>query len=349
MLEIKRGRLSLKPNYIHIPVTQTDDVDKFNKVLAKYRNLNYNKIKRTDSGGISVGHQLRLPGYDFTVNKWGCELLIIDEEGCFRLQFRSKILDDPTIDERKCKISGRQAFWSFANELKTIGIDITAYKIEDGLSVKALIEKPNIRLARQVYKDLTFYGVNHLDINSAYPAGLKEYRPEFGPIIDKWYKFKQEGHKEYKAKLNLLIGMSQSKYVNYHYADMARYAIAWTNRKIEYWTKWLQDHDCVILLYNTDGIWFKGPSIPQELQSKELGGIKEDHTNCQFRAKSGGAYEFIENGIYTPVIRGHTHLDEIKERTHWKWGDIYSEGAVAIKKYACSYENGVEVIYEKEL
>ena len=37
-----------------------------------------------------------------------------------------------------------------------------------------------------------------------------------------------------------------------------------------------------------------------------------------------GSYEFIEDGIYYPVIRGIPN----ETKTDWKWGDIYTNKAV---------------------
>lgn len=346
MLEIKRSRPTLKLNYIMIPVTRTDSVEKFNKVFFEYRDREYNKANRTKSGGISVKH-LRLPIFDLTVNKWGCELLVCDKDGNFRLQFRNKIFDDPNIDEVEKKITGTQAINKFYQELKQIGIDLNDYAINNGKEVKATIEKPMISLKRQSFKDITFEGCNHVDINSSYPAGVKEYHPEFAPVIDKWYKLKKEGHKEYKAYLNLMIGTMQSQYQGYRYADISAYAIKRNNDKIKEMAKWLEDNGRMVLSYNTDGIWFQGESIPKEMQSSELGKFKQDHTNCKFRAKSDGAYEFIEDGKYYPVIRGKTRLDELLPRDKWKWGDIYQENAYLIKKFRVTMEKGVEEIYEE--
>lgn len=347
MIKIKKSPITLYPNYTLIPVTRTDNVDKFNEVLFEYRDRNYNPIKRTPSGGISC-KRFRGTGFDLTYNKWGCELLVIDWEGCFRLQFRNKILDDPNINEKEKKITGTQALNKFRCELKKIGIDLNDYAISNGKEVKELIEKPLIKLERNSYKDITFENCHHIDINSSYPAGVKEYHPEFAPVIDKWYRLKKEGHKEYKAYLNLMIGTMQSKYQGYKYADISKYAIGRNNQKIRDMAQWLRDNNRTVLLYNTDGIWFKGDALPQELQSSELGGFKQDHSNCTFRAKSNGAYEFKENGKYYPVVRGHTKLDTVKSRDKWEWGDIYQEDASKIQKYQITLEEGVKVIYENE-
>ncbi len=348
MIEIKRSPITLKPNYILIPVTRTDKPEEFNEVLFAYKDRGYNPIKRTKSGGISI-KKFRGTGFDLRINKWGCELTILDFEGCFRLQFRNKIFDDPNIDEVEKKITGTQALNKLYQELLKLNINLNDYAIDNGKEIKETIEKPLITLQRESFKNIEFNNCHHIDINSSYPSGVKEYRPEFGPIIDKWYQLKKEGHKEYKAYLNLMIGTMQSEYQHYRYADIAKYAINRNNQKIRDMAKWLKDNGRTIILYNTDGIWFTGDPLPKEMQSDELGKFKQDHSNCLFRAKSSGAYEFIEDGKYYPVIRGHTKLDDILPREKWQWGDIYQERAYEIKKYKVTLEKGVELIYEKEL
>ena len=344
MINLDKAKPTLKPNYIKMPVTRTDSVDEFNAVLAHYRSLGYNKLDRTESGGISLA-TLRLPAINMTTNKWGVELIVGDCDGWFRLQFRNNLFDD--VDEKKLKITGKQALNKFYYCLQDIGIDLNDYAIPNGKMVKATIEKPLIQLDRQSFKDVIFTNAHHLDINSSYPAGVKEYHPEFGPVIDEWYKRKQAGHKEYKAYLNLMIGTMQSSYIGYKYADISKYAIGRNNQKIREMAQWLKDNGRVVLLYNTDGIWFTGDPYPEEPQSKELGAFKQDHTNCTFRAKSDGAYEFIEDGVYYPVLRGHTKLDEYLPRDKWKWGDIYQDDATMVKKYIVNFEEGIREVYEK--
>ena len=48
-----------------------------------------------------------------------------------------------------------------------------------------------------------------------------------------------------------------------------------------------------------------------------------NHKNCILRFKSDGAYEFIENDKYFPVIRGKTSYEKIVPRDEWVFGDIY--------------------------
>ena len=356
MIEVKKINYTRKLNYILIPVTQTDDYKAFNEVFLAYRRLDSVRIERTPSGGISI-KGLSVPGrWDIRTFKWGCEFTYCGHEdegiwhndpirlehgcGMFRLQFRNKIFED---EKTNSKISGKQALNKFYKELKAINIDLNNYAIENGKEIKEQIESPLIQLEDQEDKDKIFENCHHIDINSSYPAGVKEYHPEFAPVIDKWYELKKQGHKEYKAYLNLMIGTMQSQFVGYKYADISKYAIKLNNDKIRAMAQWLKDNGRKVLLYNTDGIWFQGE--PYLNGSDKLGEFKQDHTNCKFRAKSNGAYEFIENGKYTPVIRGKTKLDETKPREEWNWGDIYQNDAQLIIKYELT-EGGLEKIYE---
>ena len=79
---------------------------------------------------------------------------------------------------------------------------------------------------------------------------------------------------------------------------------------------------------STDCIWYEGEIYHGEGEGKALGEWSNDHTNCTFRAKSKGVYEYIENGKYTVVARGYYELDKIKPRDLWSWGDIYNTGKI---------------------
>ena len=336
MIKFKKVKFSEKPNYIKIPVTQTDNYKEFNEIVKEYNKSSF-KLKRTPSGGICITKPF-WGGWDLRALKWGSEFTCCSyKHGMFRIQYRNKLKG---IEK---EISGKQALNKFKRALARRGINLEDYAIENGKEIKEQIESPLIQLEDQEDKDKIFENCHHIDINSSYPAGVKEYHPEFAPVIDKWYELKKQGHKEYKAYLNLMIGTMQSQFVGYKYADISKYAIKLNNDKIRAMAQWLKDNGRKVLLYNTDGIWFQGE--PYLNGSDKLGEFKQDHTNCKFRAKSNGAYEFIENGKYTPVIRGKTKLDETKPREEWNWGDIYQNDAQLIIKYELT-EGGLEKIYE---
>lgn len=335
----------LKPNYLLLPCTQTDSMEEFNEVFFYYRDRNrkepFKLIKRTKSGGISLrgfrGHQ-----WDLRNTRACIELTVLDYDGCFRLQYRNNINKDLEIDD-SIKVSGRIAYEKFKAALKEEGINLDDYALtpEEGLKEKEKIEKPMILCPKNLYmgEDVVFHDVYHIDIRSSYPFGLKQYRPEFGAVVDKWFKLKEEGHKEYKAYLNLLIGMMQSAHIGYKHADISRYAINLNNKRLRDKAQELKDKGDVVLLYNTDGIWFIGDYVPES--GNGLGDFRVDHCAKDFRIKSNGAYEFIEDGIYYPVIRGKTRLDRIKPREEWGWGDIFRKETDIIS-YTIDYENGIQ-------
>lgn len=336
MINFKKVKFSEGVNYIQIPVTQTDNYKEFNEIVKAYGDNPF-RLKRTPSGGISTTKPF-WGGWDLRALKWGSEFTYCSrKDGMFRIQYRNKLKG---IEK---EISGKQALNKFKRALARRGINLEDYAIPNGKEVKEQIECPLIQLEDQEDKDKIFENCHHIDINSSYPAGVKEYHPEFAPVIDKWYELKKQGHKEYKAYLNLMIGTMQSQFVGYKYADISKYAIKLNNDKIRAMAQWLKDNGRKVLLYNTDGIWFQGEPYP--INSDKLGEFKQDHSNCKFRAKSNGAYEFIENGKYTPVIRGKTKLDETKPRDEWNWGDIYHNDAQLLIKYELT-NGGLEKIYE---
>ena len=129
-----------------------------------------------------------------------------------------------------------------------------------------------------------------------------------------------------KLALNSFIGCRQSPHEPWHrrWTKLASDAIEDNNRRIREMDARLLANGDQVLGHNTDGIWYTGPIYHGEGEGPELCQWRNDHINCRFRAKSNGAYEFIEDGKYYPVIRGHTNLDRSKpDRNTWSWGDIF--------------------------
>lgn len=354
MIKVKKAKPTMRINYCLIPVTQTDSVEEFNEAYFEYAYRGYPRLIRTSSGGISISREnFTGVGIDVAINKWGVEMIIIDSQGSFRLQFRSKL---KTCEDGKLNkiMSGTQCFMAFKAELAKIGIDIYDSAIENGGEIKKQFQKPMIFMERESFKDIPFDNVHHCDINSAHPSGIKEFIPEWGPVIDKYYQAKKEAEKdsfEYnynKSILNLVWGILQSKHKGYKWAHISKYALDKTNENVTKMAKWLREHGRIVLLYNTDGIWFQGDPLPDDMLSDELGGWSIDHKNCRFRMRSAGAYEYIENGVYHPVLRGFTELDKYVDRSNWHWGDIYKDLAQNVIKYTWSWDRGVERVYGKE-
>lgn len=333
--DIKKS-FALKPNYYLIPVYRTSDPDDFNSLVDEVKKLKGFKqvdFVRTPSKGLCTDTKTlwsEMPGYEIKKVKNGCEVLVLSYElGHFRIQFRST--ESKKVDERK--VHGRTAFTKFKKDCQKNGIDLEAYKVDEdtGWEIKQTIENPKIDVFSPLFLNRTYYSVHHLDINSSYPAGLAESHPEFRPLIEKYYNKRKE-NEDYKAILNLTIGFMQSRYCDYAYSQLSKDAIHVNNRKVEEMTLWLQKHDRIVLAWNTDGIWFAGESLADVYHSSELGEWHQDYTNCQFRMRSKGSYEFICDDKYYARVRGKTTYEkEVKPRDQWEWGDIYREEAEAIK------------------
>lgn len=336
----------IKPNYMLIPVYKCNDMEEFNDLLKQLDDNPYiirQKIKRTRSGGICVDtHTLmhEMPGYEVTTISTGCEILVLSYEfGHCRIQFRPAGNSGAKLN----MVQGRQAFDKFKKDCAKLKINLQQYYMNEdsAIEVKKQIEKPYIDVLSPSFLNITMDNVHHLDINSSYPAGLAESHPEFAPLIQKYYESRKT-NQDYKAILNLTIGFMQSRYCDYAYSQLSRDAIKINNDKVRQMTKWLIEHDRVVLLRNTDGIWFKGDSLIDVYNSKELGQWHQDYTDCQFRIKSAGAYEFVCNGEYHPVVRGATKLEKTKPRSEWTWGDIYHEAAADIIAYSVNDNGYVE-------
>lgn len=335
--DIKRS-YDLKPNYILIPVYKTANYKEFNDLLDEVRKLKGFKetqFAQTRTKALCTDKRVlwqEMPGYEIRKTyKYGVEIIILSYEfGHCRIQFRPT--GNKGADENK--INGRQAFNKFKKDCEKLGIDLESYRVDEelGYEIKQTIEKPKIAVASNLFLNKTFEHVNHLDINSSYPAGLAESHPEFEPLIRKYFK-KRKTNKDYKAILNLTIGFMQSIYVDYRYSQLSKDAIHVNNRKVDEMTRWLQKHDRVVLLWNTDGIWFAGDSLKETFNSTELGEWHEDYTDCKFRIKSAGCYEFECNGKYESRLRGKTKFEEEKPRDQWQWGDIYQEATDKIISY----------------
>ena len=335
--ELKKSFAAV-PNYIRIPVYQTRDPEEYNAILNELRNhtqIEEKKIKRTISKGICVDRAVlwhEMPCFEATTKRYGAEILVLSYEfGHCRIQFRPS---GNKTEEENNTVHGRTAFAQFKRDCKRIGIDLESYMVNEdvGYEIKKTIEAPYIDVFNQMLLNKIFTNVHHLDINSSYPAGLAESHPEFYPLIKRYYDNRRQ-NKDYKAILNLTIGFMQSTYCDYRYSELSRDAIAVNNRKVEQMTEWLQDHGRSVIAWNTDGIWFAGESCKDIFNSTELGEWHEDYSNCQFRMKSKGAYEFLCEGKYYAKVRGKTKYEEEKPRDQWEWGDIYREAAEHIIKY----------------
>ena len=329
-------------NFLKIPVTilkpNLENAKLFNQILGLLRSdSKMHIIKRTRSGGISTKiFNLILPAWDYVTTMSSAEITILDKLGMWRIQFRAGIYED---DDKT--MSGREAFQKFKEILKKYKINLDDYAIDNGLEVKQEIEKPLIKMDNPAYKDCIFENVHHIDFHNSYPGGLANTHPEFKEPIEYCYN-KRHDDPIYKAILNFSIGFMQSQWCGYQFAHLSKDAISDNNRRIREVADKLRQSGRIILSFNTDGIWYKGDIYHGELEGDAIGEWRNDHINCKFRMKSDGAYEFIENNNYHPVVRGFTKLDYIKDRSKWSWGDIYQAEIITffINKDGIQYKEG---------
>ena len=317
-------------NYLLIPVTvfniDEKGASKFNKIFNWCKKQDLEKLIRTPSGAISNKGR-RGPAWDVKQSRNVVEMTIVLEGYAWRIQFRSKLQKG---------MSGRSAFTKFKRLLKKEGINLEDYAIENGEKVKEEIEKPLIGITHNTYYHKVFQHVNHIDRHSSYAAGLAKTHPEFAPVLNMCYERRKE-NEDYKNILNFSIGFMQSiGGCKARWAHLSRDAISDNNAWIRELALKLDKSGRIVIAYNTDGIWYVGKPYHGEGEGEGLGQWLNDHIDCQFRMKSDGAYEFIENGVYHPVIRGISN--EVKG--DWKWGDIYTENA-DLKLFTFSLEEGV--------
>lgn len=349
--KLKHSPYRIKPNALLIPTTRlhynADNIKLFNSVYfaIKKKSKYYSKIERSSSGAIrnNIPPLKALRRWDIRRKDAFIEITIINNDGCWRIQMspgkKSSELGENSI------LSGKQAFFKFREILKEkFNLNLEDFQEPDGELINHTIEKPLIFMRHEsITANKTFENVHHIDFHNSYPAGLANTHPEFKEAITYLYENRYK-HPEYKDLLNFTIGFMHSKFVKYAYSQLAKDAIGDSNKRVMALAKRVELSGARILLFNTDGFWYQGEVFHGKGEGKALGEWRNDHINCKFRAKSAGAYEYIENETYHPVIRGFTKLDEIKDRGNWSWGDIYQESA-EVRQYDFDEERG---IYEKE-
>ena len=335
LLADKGTPLLLKANKLFIPVHVCDNTaagaHEFNQyyteMLAK---KNWNSIVRTPSGGVSIARKnFKPPMWDLKYNNACIELTILGTR-MLRIQFRQA---SSVKESEGTQIYGRQAFREFKRLLFINGIDLDKMTIDNGAEVKQEIPKYLIKFDSPIWQDKMLKHCHHVDFHNSFPAGLANTHPEFRSVVDYLYKTRKNKPIN-KAILNYSIGFMQSlSGCGARWAHLSRDAIMDNNKRVEELATRLKKAGRGVISYNTDGIWYCGEIYHGEGEGPNLGQWENDHIDCVFRAKSAGAYEFIEDGVYTPVIRGRTNLDLIKPRTEWEWGDIYAKAAAVIQFY----------------
>ena len=297
----------------------------YSAAYARYRHL----LTRTPSRGISIAkNNVSFPSWEVRYNTSMVEMTILDIYS-LRIQFR-QVRNE--ADEEQ-QIYGRQAFVRLWDLLEKDGVRQANYMLKDkaaGWSVKQTIPNLLIKADSPMVFDKVFPCCHHIDFHNSFPAGLCNKHPEFRNVIDKIYTDRKK-HPINKAILNYSIGFCQSEGCDYRLSNLTKDAISDNNDRVLELAKRVAAAGNIILLYNTDGFWYFGKEpYHGEGEGSGLGQWENDHTYCRFRAKSAGAYEYVENGVYQPVVRGRTNLDFIKPRTEWEWGDIYKKEAKPI-------------------
>ena len=352
---------TLKPNYNKIPQTvfcnNDADIDEFNEIYLFLKEQKFDTIRRTKSGGISYRDINYLTwAWDVRVTLSSVELTVLCWAGLFRFCFRPSALKGSVERDNESKlnnpydISGSRAFAVLKKELSKDGINLEDYAIDNGKEVNETIEKPIIEMADNTFRDIPLENVHHIDIHSAWPSGIAEAYPEMAPTWNRIY-LARKVNPVYKQILNKSIGVMHSKIKGWRWSNLAKAGIESCNRKIKDLSERLEANGNTIIAYNTDGIWYAGDIYHGEGEGNNLGQWVNDHTNTTFRARSAGAYEYIENDEYHVVLRGRSKLDMIKPRTDWEWGDLYHEDAEKVYMVHFDYESGIIKvegdIYEK--
>lgn len=332
----KPNQCGLKP--VHFEISVEKDRETFNEIYKTLKKSNLGTLVRTKSGGIKLCKENRRGVWDFKAVNVGVVITAILEGYTFCYRIGNEIKS--TKDDKS--VSGTTAFFKFKTLCLENGIDLEDYAIDNGAEVKDTIPAPKISMKYIMTKDDEgIANCHHIDFHNSYPAGLCNTHPEFRPIVEPLYESRKT-NPENKAILNLTIGYMQSKNPSCkaRWAHLSKDAIIDNNNRIDALAAKLEASGHDILGYNTDGIWYSGEIYHGEGEGKHLGEWENDHTNCLFRSKSDGAYEFIEDGQYHAVVRGKTNYDFVESREHWQWGDIFRHGLTFIK-YRWDKDEGV--------
>lgn len=322
----KGKKCGTRPNqYAADPVVlafEKKDIAIFNRAYKALYDSDMHTITRTPSGAIESTRK-NLYAWDVYINRCGLRLTAVLDGHIFVWR-----IGRPRFNESGMK--GWKAWRIFLKLCAKHNIDLEKMAIENGAEVKEKIQKPLILMLR-CHTELA--GVHHIDFHSSYPSGLAITHPEFRPIIEELYQERKKTP-SYKDVLNCIVGYMQSVgKCKARWAHLAKDAIDNNNTRVMALAFLLVSSGREIIGYNTDGIWYKGEVYhdPRNGEGPGIGNWHNDHIGCMFRAKSSGAYEFVENGRYKAVVRGFTKLDEVKPRSKWKWGDIYQTTADIIK------------------
>lgn len=299
-----------------------ESVAVWNELYLMIKEIKPNKIIRTKSGGIAYGAdsvENNEFSWDFFQDRRGGRLTLIANDYVFVFKIGMK------LKAENCKSINSGQAWIIWNEIcKKFNIEMNKYKVSADEGWKWKEKTPSYLIdmnPKYIGEDKIADSVHHIDFHSAFPGALAETHREFRPMLEYLYKMRKE-KPEYKQAMDMSIGYMQRKQ-NPIYARLSHDAIVRNNEKVLNLSRELSKAGREIVGYNTDGIWYRGEIYHGKGEGKNLGEWENDHINCIFRARSKGAYEYIENGKYFPVVRGNSSYEREKPRDEWQWGDIF--------------------------
>ena len=351
LVKYKNIKTTLDLNYKNIPCNIIEISEKgvktWNELVGLLHVLDFKRLVRTKSGGISISQKnfRGCYGYDVRALKSCIELTIVFHY-CVRIQFRNNFKEDTKND-----ISGSTAYRVFKNTLDNFGIDISDWFIENGKEVKETIEKPLVYVRHGKEEKLWKNNVHHIDIHSAYMGAIAEKVPEWRPAINKIYE-ERELNEVNKGILTHSFGYFQSSIFGYKLAHLSKFAVERTKRKLEELTERINETGSFVLAYNTDGIWYYGDIYHGEGEGKGLGQWSNDYINGDIWFNSIGQYAFKGTNVKTGkqiekiVARGRYALDKIKPRNEWNFDDIMYKRLGAESLY--TFDKDTELISKLE-
>ena len=332
----KYSNPTMKPNKKLIPVNgfgfNEKGINEFNEIYVwaweQYKAGLMRKFIITKSGGFSIAlGNIRGPMFHLWVGKSLIELIIRHPENARYYRFHIGYQKDK--NDGMC---GSKAFKVYREELLKDDVDIMDLAIDNGLEVKETIPKQKIDLTEKTVPERTYYNVHHIDLNSAYNAGMCESFPILRKSVERMYSKRSENNDLFKSVLNMTQGYMQSALVGYSLSHISKAGYEWTNNQLDIMADKITKSGGRVLSFNADGIWYqKEEPYTDSTFGPDLGQWKTDWTDCKIRYKSKGCYEVegykLKNGVrtykYAPVFRGESSYEMIKPKDQWVWGDIF--------------------------
>ena len=304
------------------------NADIFNEIYQYLLTTDMNTLQRTPSGSIRKGPKYISNQYAYDLRKSSLGIMLTICVGGYLYVLKFGLFKTDEAPD----IYPTAAFKYFSDKCLEHGINLRDYEIDNGHEVREATEKAYIDMDPAILnKELK--NVHHIDFHSSYPAGLANTHPEFRPVMEYYYNLRKTDPVA-KFMMNSGIGfMCTEKFgFNAKLAHLRKDAVEDNNRRIEALRLQLIMTGHRIIGHNTDGIWYQGSIYHGAGEGAALGEWQNDHKNCTFRAKSDGAYEYIEDGVYKPVLRGQTTYDTVEpDRKKWQWGDIYKATIIGWK------------------